>query len=300
VTLAGVFPPITTPFDTDESIDFGALRANVDRWMATGLSGLVVLGSNGEAPFVDDDEAAAIVSEVRQRLPPGRLLIAGTGRESTRATTTATRRAAASGADVALVRTPGYYRGQMSAGVLVRHFETVAGESPIPILLYNFPAVTGVNLTPAAVERLGAHQNILGVKDSTGDLAQIAEIVDRSPARFQVLVGSAQTFYASLSVGACGGILALACVVPDLCVRLYDLTRTGHHDAARRLQSEVAPLARAVTSGHGVAGLKVAMDLVGYYGGLPRRPLGRPSPTAIEEIRQCVDALRPRLADPVR
>lgn len=285
--LRGVFPPIPTPFDRDEDeIDVGALRSNIGRWMKTRLRGIVVLGSNGEAAQLDEEESDRVIATARESVPRDRVLIAGTGRESTRATIAASRRAGALGADLVLVRTPSFFRSQMTTDVLVRHFTAVADASPIPVLLYNFTAVTGVNMLPEAVARLSSHPNVIGVKESNPDIGQVGEHVRLTPETFQVLVGSAQTFYASLSVGATGGILALATVAPDQCVQLYQLAREGRREEALALQHKLIPLARLVTGVYGVAGLKAALDLAGYVGGLPRPPL-LPAPAAgIEEIRR--------------
>lgn len=288
--MQGVFPPIPTPFDRDE-IDLAGLRSNIERWMRTDLDGIVVLGSNGEAPYLDEDESDRVVAAAREYVPSDRLLIAGTGRESTRATVSATCRAADLGADAVLVRTPSFFKSRMTNEALVRHYTAVADESPVPLVLYNFTDVTGVNLQPAAVARLSEHRNIAGVKDANGDIAQVAELVSSTPASFHVLVGSAQTFYASLCVGAVGGILALACVVPELCVRLYRLLKDGRHADALALQRRLMPLARSIGSLYGVPGLKAAMDLAGYCGGDPRPPLAPPPPVAVEEIGSQLTAL---------
>ena len=211
MNLEGVLPPITTPFDGDE-LDLRGLGRNVQRWMTTGLRGLVVLGSNGEAPFLDDVEADRAIGTVREHVPGDRIVIAGTARESTLGTIAATRRAASLGVDAVLVRTPSYFKSQMTMDVLVDHFRAVADASPAPVLLYNFTAVTGINLLPTAVERLAEHPNIAGIKESGPDLAQVGALVNQTPGTFRILVGSAPTFYPSLCLGVTGGILALACV----------------------------------------------------------------------------------------
>jgi 4-hydroxy-2-oxoglutarate aldolase len=291
VTITGVYPPIATPFTGDGEVDYDALRFNTARWMRTGLRGLVVLGSNGEAALIDDDEAERVVGEVRALVPRERLLVAGTGRDSTRATIAACRRAARVGADFVLVRTPSAFRAQLTTEALVRHYAAVADASPVPVLLYDFPQSFGVTLPLAAVVTLAAHPNVAGMKESSGDVAQIADQVSRTPAAFEVVVGSAPTLYASLLVGAVGGVVAVANVVPDLCVRLFDLTRSGRHDEALSLQRRLTPLARAVTATHGVPGLKLAMRLVGYRGGAPRAPLA-PAPEAVErELRALLQDL---------
>lgn len=284
-SFAAVFPPMATPFDGDGRVDTDALRRNVERWAQTGLGGVVALGSNGEAPLLDEEESDRVIAAARQALPRTRLLIAGTGRESTHATIAASVRAAAIGADAVLVRTPSYYKPRMTPDAFIRHYTAVADASPVPVLLYNYPAVTGVNLTAATVARLAEHPNIAGIKETGADTAQVAAFVDASCGSFSVIAGSAPTFYASLCVGAVGGILALACVVPDVCVRIFEHVRAGRHEDARALQRAATPLARFVTVEFGVPGLKAAMDLAGYVGGNPRLPLAPAPPEAIEQIR---------------
>jgi 4-hydroxy-2-oxoglutarate aldolase len=290
INLRGIFPPIATPF-TDDEPDLAGMKANVSRWMTTRLAGVLVLGSNGEAPMLDADEAFRVAAAARERVPSDRTLIVGAGEESTRSTIAAVKRAAQAGADVVLVRTPCYFKTQMTTDVFVRHFTAVADASPVPVLPYNVPSLTGVKMAPEAVARLSSHPNIPGVKDSSGDLVQIGDLVAMTPAGFSVLVGSAPTLYASLCVGAVGGIVAAACVVPDLMVQLHDLVREGKHGEAVALQRRITPLAKSVTTTFGVAGLKAAMDLAGYVGGLPRAPLSPLSPQALDTIRAQVAAL---------
>lgn len=284
MSIRGILPPITTPFDRQE-VDLSGLRRNARRWMRTKLAGLVALGSNGEAPFLDEEESYAVISVVREEVPKDRVLIAGTGRETTRGTIAATERASSAGADFALVRTPSFYKSRMTPDAFIKHYTAVADASPIPIILYNFTAVTGVTLPAAVVAELARHPNIVGMKESNPDLIQIAELVERAPQKFSVLVGSAPTLYPSLCIGAHGAILSLACVAPDLCVRLYELVQEGRHAEALALQRRLTPLGRLIASVHGVPGLKIALDLAGYVGGDPRPPLLPPSADAIEAIR---------------
>ncbi len=290
LNFAGVYPPVATPF-TDDRIDEQALRHNVSRWMRTGLRGLLVLGSNGEVASVDEDEAERMVAVVREGVPRDRVLLAGTGRQSTRATVAATARAARAGADAVLVLTPFYFKSQMTPDALAAHYRAVADASPVPVLLYNFTAVTGLNMLPDTVAALSEHPNIVGIKDSNGDIGQIAAIVGRTRPDFTVLVGSAPTLYPAMTVGAAGGIVAVANVVPEACVTLYDLVRAGRHEEARLWQRRLTPLAIAVTGGYGVGGLKAAMDLNGYRGCDVRAPL-RPAPAqAREHLRALIDEL---------
>ena len=289
MTISGVLAPIPTPFTDDEAIDLDAWRANIDRWMDTRLRGLVVLGSTGEAPLVDDDEADLLIREARGRVPGDRLLLAGTGRQSTREAIAAARRAADAGADGVLVRTPSYFKKQLTAGAFVRHYAAVADASPVPVVLYNFSALTGVTLPVEAVARLVDHPNIVGLKESGPDMGYVGDLIGVARDGFSVLVGSAPTFYASLALGASGGILALACAIPDACVRIHEHVAAGRHDEARALQRQVVPLARLLTTRHGIPGLKAALDELGYVGGRPRRPLAPAAPDAAQEIRRQIE-----------
>lgn len=288
--FAGIFTPIVTPFRTDDTIDEGALQRNVLRWMQTPLTGLVVLGSNGEAAQLDDDEADRVVDIVRQHVPRDRPLIAGTGRESTKATIAATARAAAAGVDAVLVRTPSFFKSQMTTDVFVRHYTEVADASRVPVLLYNVSMFTGVSISADAVERLAAHPNIAGIKESGSDIGLIAEFVNRTPPDFTVLAGSATTFFHASCAGCNGAILALASLLPGACVTLRRLVGENRIDEARALQQRIVPLARSVGSTYGVPGLKAALDLMGYSGGVPRPPL-RPA------SRQVVDTIAGQLAE---
>lgn len=271
--LTGVLAPLPTPFDDRDQVDVPRLRAAFSRWLASPLSGFVVLGSNGEAALMEDGECDLVVAEARALVPDGRTLIAGTGRESTSAAVRATIRAAQLGADAVLIRTPSFFKSQMTGDAFMRHYFAIADASPVPVLLYNFPAVTGVNLLPSTVARLAEHRNIVGMKESGSDIAQIADLVAMTPADFCVLAGSASTFFASLCAGVSGGILALAGLLPEPCVRLYELSQQKQYDAARTLQRHLLPMARLISTGHGVPGLKAALKLSGCDVGRPRSPL---------------------------
>lgn len=290
MNLQGVFPPIPTPF-ADDSIDHKSLAGNISRWMATRLAGIVVLGSNGEAPLLDDAESDAVIETARAHVPRDRTLIAGVGRESTAATSAAAKRAGRMGADVVLVRTPSFYKNVMTTDAFVRYYTAVADASPVPVLLYNVSIFTGVNLLPDAAERLAPHPNIIGMKESNADLVQLAETIARTPEDFIVLGGSAPTFYHALCAGVDGGVLAISAVVPDLCVEMVDLVRKQRHAEALALQRRITPLGRLLGAMHGVAGLKYALDQSGYVGGPARPPLGTVSPEAQKQIRDQLAAL---------
>lgn len=287
----GVFTPIITPFRSDDTIDEEGMRRNVARWMTTPLTGLVVLGSNGEAPQLEDAEADWVIDIVRSEVPRNRPLIAGSGRESTKATIAATRRAAAAGVDAALVRTPSFFKSQMTTEVFVRHYAEVADASPIPVLLYNVTMFTGVNLAPEAVATLASHPNIVGMKESGSDIGLIAEYIARTPDDFTVLAGSAATLFHALCAGCDGAILALAALVPREIVSMEALVDEERLDEARVLQHRLMPLARSVGALHGVPGLKAALELTGFAAGPPRPPLRPVSPQTVDLLRAQLDAL---------
>lgn len=289
--FAGVFTPIATPFTSDDTLDERALASNIKRWMTTPLTGLVVLGSNGEAPQLEEAEADRVVEIARAGMPKDRPLIVGTGRESTRATVAATERAADLGADAALVRTPSFFKNQMTSEIFIRHYAEVADASRIPVLLYNVTMYTGVTLGADAVEQLSAHPNIVGMKESGNDILYISECVNRTPDDFTVLAGSATTLFQSLCAGVDGAVLALAALLPDECVQMVTLVKQNNIAEARALQQKVTPLARSIGGGFGISGLKAALDLLGFNGGLPRPPLRPASKHIVETIRFQLDAL---------
>ena len=283
--FAGIYTPIVTPFTSSGDLDERGMVANVERYLASRLTGLVVLGSNGEAAQLDDEEADRAIAAVRARVPSGRPLLVGTGRESTKATIAASRRAATIGADAVMARTPSFYKPQMTSDAYVRHYTAVADASPVPVLLYNVTVYTGVNLLPDAVEKLSEHPNIVGLKDSGNDMLQIADYISRAKPGFTVLAGAAPTLFTSAVLGVHGAVLALAGIVPDLCVELFEHVRAGRVKEARDLQQRLLPVARSIGPVYGVPGLKAALDLLGLHGGTPRPPLVPVSPAIIEILR---------------
>jgi 4-hydroxy-2-oxoglutarate aldolase len=291
MNLTGVLAPIPTPFDAAGRLDLARLRKALRHWLRTPLTGIVVLGSTGEAALVDEAESTKVIAAARDVVPRTRTFIVGTGRESTQATVRASKRAAALGADAVLVRTPGFYKDRMTSEALIEHYMTVADRSPVPVLLYNFRALTGVNLQADAIARLARHQNIAGIKESGGDVMELSDRVAAASDTFHVLAGSATTFHQALSLGAVGGILAFSCVAPDLCTRLFALARAGRHDEAGVLQQRIVPLTRLFVSVHGIPGLKAALNLAGCDVGEPRRPLLPVSEAVVEELRGGLAAL---------
>jgi len=283
--LSGVLPPIATPFQ-DGKLALGKLKENFQKWNKTGLSGYLVLGSNGEAVYLSEKEKIKVIEVSRESIPKSKIMMVGTGMESTRETIQFTNQAAKMGADCALVVTPCYFKGSMKPQILYDHFISVAESSQIGILLYNVPQFTGINMEPELVAKLSGHPNIIGVKDSSGNIGQLSEIVHLSQKGFAVFVGSAPVFYPALCVGAVGGVLAVANVAPQECFQIQNLFNKGKFDEARALQGRLTPLAKAVTTKYGIGGLKVAMDLAGYFGGNPRLPLKKPGKEVEEELKK--------------
>jgi 4-hydroxy-2-oxoglutarate aldolase len=290
--FAGIYTPLATPFAADGSLDARALGRNVEKYLRSPLTGLVVLGSNGEAPQLEEHEADLAITTVRGAMPKDRPLLAGTGRESTAATIAATERAAALGVDAVMVRTPSFYKGQMTTDAFVRHYTQVADRSPVPVFLYNVTMYTGVNLLPEAVGILSQHPNIVGIKETNSDMVQFGEYLARAADGFTVLAGSGATYFSSLMLGAHGAVLAVAGVAPDTCVQIFTAVREGRIDDARRMNRELAPLSKLVGATYGVPGLKAALTLIGFDGGAPRPPLQPVGQQAVDQIRERLKEMR--------
>jgi 4-hydroxy-2-oxoglutarate aldolase len=292
MSLHGVLIPFTTPFAADESVDLKSLRANLGRWNETGVVGYVALGSTGERVHLDARERAAVVETARECVPREMSFVVGVGEQGTRGTIEECASASRLGADAVLVLTPHFYKGALTQAALASHFETVADSSPAPVILYNIPQNTGVALAPETVARLAAHENIAGIKDSSGDVANHVEMIRLTAERaeeFAVLTGHAGVFYPSLAAGAVGGILAAGCVLPRLCVEIYEAVRACEHERARESQRRLASVARAVTVRFGIGGLKYALDLLGFEGGGVRAPLAAPDEDARREIARLLE-----------
>jgi 4-hydroxy-2-oxoglutarate aldolase len=273
LNLNGILPPLTTPFNDRGNLDLDALARNLEFYNRTRLVGYVAFGSNGEAPHLTAAERRQVVELLHRKTASGRTVVAGINELSTRAAIRAVEEAADAGAQAALVITPYFYKGAMDGAALTVFFKEVADAATIPLLLYNVPQNTGVHLSPATVAELATHPNIAGVKDSSGNLAALVEIIQRTPPDFQVMVGNAGILYSALAMGATGAILAVACLAPTVCVEIYRAVVAGEHEKARDLQFKQAPVAKMVTADYGVAGLKAALDLAGLQGGVPRSPL---------------------------
>jgi len=284
IDLHGIFPPITTPF-VDGNVAYDQLASNIEKWSKTGLKGFVVMGSNGEYVYLSEDEKRMLVKKTVELTPENMLVIAGTGCESTKETIELTRDCSDRGAHAALVVTPHYYAGKMNEAAMIAYFTAVADQSPIPILLYNVPKFTHVNMSFSWVAQLSGHPNIIGIKDSTGNVIQLGEYANHVNADFDLLVGTAGALFGALALGCVGGVLALANIAPHNCVKIYEYVKQGDYDAAKQLQLKMVPVNQAVTATYGVPGLKAAMDMLGYFGGDPRPPLLPSSEKEKSEIR---------------
>ncbi|MCA1565193.1 MAG: dihydrodipicolinate synthase family protein [Acidobacteria bacterium] len=293
--LRGILLPCTTPFaESGQVVDARALGANIARWNETGIGGYVILGSTGERVHLDERETLEVVNTARACVPEHLAFVVGVGQHGTRQSIAEARRAAGAGADAVLVITPHFYRAQMTPAALADHYESIAAASPVPVVLYNIPQNTGLALSPETVARLSGHGNIVGIKDSSGDMVNFLEMLRLSSDEFAVLTGHASLLYAALSAGAQGAILAAGCVAPEVAVEIARLVGRGEHDAARELQRKFTPLARAVTTRSGIGGLKYALDLRrGYAGGEVRAPLTMPDEATRREIERTLEECRP-------
>jgi len=284
----GIFAPIPTPFDaTTGDLAPAQLLQNVARLCADGVHGIVVSGTTGEAALLDPDEQRQLVAVAGEATTNATWLIVGTGGESTRQTIALTKAAAAEGADAVLVRAPSYFSAQTTTASLVAHFHAVADASPVPVLIYNIPKYTRLALDPAMLQQLADHEQIVGVKDSSGDLSNLEAYREAVP-RWTVLAGSASLLFAGLELGCQGGVVGVACYAPSLCVQLLREFEQGDRAAAGRLQERITPLDKEIVGKFGPAGVKAAMDAVGLYGGPVRPPLAPLSAADRERVSALV------------
>ena len=284
----GVFIPVPTPYKGD-AVATDRLKGNLERWNETGLGGYVILGSTGEFPMLSEAERDAVLVAARESIPREKAFIAGTGSNATLITIRQTRRAAELGADAAIVITPHYFTKAFSQpAAQVRHYLAVADASPIPVMLYNFPLNTGINLEPDTVARIAEHPNVCGIKDSSGNIPQAAQIIHLTPKSFHVLVGAAAALLPALTIGSAGGILALAVIAAREFVDVHALARQGRWDEAKEIAARMMRADRGVPGRYGIGGLKAALDLQGFYGGPCRAPLGTPDGDAIDDIKECL------------
>jgi len=283
--LHGIYAPIATPF-SDGKIAYGKLEKNLKFWLESDLTGIVVMGSNGEFVLLSPEEKEELMRFVCAQAKGKKPVIAGTGAESTAETIRLNKKAAEAGAEAVLVVTPNYYKGEMTDPVLARFFRDVADVSPLPVILYNMPRNAGINISAKLAIEMSRHPNIIGIKDSGGNIVQIADMIRGAAEGFSVFAGSASYLYTSLVLGAAGGTLALANVFPNECVRLQTLFEAGKMKEARDLQMTLIDSNNAVTARWGIPGLKAALEVIGLYGGDPRPPLMPLGEANREELRK--------------
>jgi 4-hydroxy-2-oxoglutarate aldolase len=289
--LCGVMLPITTPFHGDGAVDLASLRSNISIWNKTGITGYVVLGSTGERVNLGEAEQLQAMATAREQVPSDLIFIAGVGQQSTRATIQEIEQlTAAVAVDAVLVITPHFYRTAITQAALVTHYRAVADASSVPLILYSMPALTGIKIEAETAAELSQHPNIIGIKDSSNDIAALQETIKLVHDDFAVLTGNGTVFSDALRGGACGGILAVGCVASELCLEIFRAVKSSDHARANRLQDALTPLAAAVTTRFGIGGLKAALDIIGYAGGHVRAPLRSPGDQERSEIQRCLKA----------
>ena len=287
--LNGVFVPVVTPFNRRGELDEFAFRYNVRRYVKQGFNGILVAGSTGEGPYLAERERLRLVELARPLIPAPQLLLVGTGVETTRQTIHLSKEAVKRGADALLVLTPGYYKNCMDSAALTAHFSAIADSVRRPVLIYSIPQFTGIHIDPATIARLSHHGNIVGLKESSGNMEFLREVLMISRADFHVLAGSALIMLDAFQAGAAGAVLGPANYIPDICLEIYRLYLQGDIDAARILQQRIVHLVQEVNVCAGIPGIKCALDLCGYKGGEPRKPL---LPLRPSEKRKLAAALR--------
>lgn len=283
--IHGVLPPVVTPFTAEGKVDFDAFAQNIAQWNDTGVCGYLVLGSNGETPYLQEADKLELIRLAARHAASGKLIMAGTGMESTQATIELTKKAAEAGAHCALVLTPNYYGDQMGDDAQIAFFTEVADQSPIPILIYNVTKFTHVNLSPSAASVLSKHPNIIGMKDSSGNIAQlIAFMTQGLDPEFNLMVGTASAWYPALAIGVKASVMALANCCPRECVQVQQLFEKGEYQASLELYKRMFPVNACVTGKLGVPALKYSCDRLGYRGGAPCKPLLPLTPAQQQQV----------------
>lgn len=297
INLGGIFPPVPTSFSYDDQLLTAKLKENIALLNNYALSGYLILGSNGELVHLSEDEKLQVYNAAREAIPPDKLMLAGTGAQSTAETVRLTRAAVHAGADAVLVLNPSYYKGSMTRDALMKHYFDVADSSDAPVIIYNMPANSGLDLDADTVIALSAHENIIGLKDSGGNIAKMALIIDETKTDFMVLSGSAGFLLPALSIGAVGGILALANIAPQQCISLFDAWQSENYSQAAFLQRKIVRLNAFVTREWGVPALKAAMDNLGYYGGPCRKPVQNLAEAQLKKLTELIQIFFSTLND---
>jgi 4-hydroxy-2-oxoglutarate aldolase len=296
--LKGIVPPLVTPFDEGGAVQYSSFERNFDRYIESGIEGFLVLGSNGESVHLEHDEKLKLIESARKRVPSSMMLLAGTGVDTTAGTIRLCREAADRGVDAVLVKTPFFYKAGMTHDVFLAHYTAVADASPVPVVIYNVPVFTGISIEAPTVRALSQHPNIIGIKESSGNVLLIQDILwSTDPAQFSLVVGAAASLFVNLMSGARGGIIAIACAAPRIGLELYRALTEGNFARARSIQRIMTPAAQAVTGKNGIAGLKAAMAFEGFEAGFPRRPLLPLGAEAKRELEQIFRRMKSELAE---
>lgn len=271
--LSGLMVPAVSTFDARGELDRAAFQFNLDAHLAHGVDGVLVAGSSGESALLDDDDRRTLLGWARERIPSDKWMLAGIGSESTRQTISRAHDAKAAGATAVLVVSPHYFLKRMTEAALLAHFRAVADASPLPVMLYNIPVYAHVVLSPALVHEMAAHPNVIGMKDSAGNLPVLAQYLEAQSPTFRVLTGSGATLVPAINAGASGAILAIGLYAGPAVRLMFDAARAGRADDAAAMQVKLAPIATDIGGALGPSGIKAAMDLVGLKGGPTRGPL---------------------------
>jgi 4-hydroxy-2-oxoglutarate aldolase len=290
--LRGIFTPAATPFDRRGEVDERFFRQNLRKYDSLGLGGVLVAGSTGEAPYLTERERMRLLDVARQIVRPPKLLLAGTGLESTRETIRLSQEAARHGADAFLVVTPNYYKARMDAAAQIAHYRAVADAANRPVLIYSIPQFTGIHMSVETIARLSRHPNIVGLKESSGDIKFVRAILKKCRPGFRVLAGSVAILAEALQAGAAGGVLSQANFAPEMCVRLYQACLRKDRKQVAAIREKIEPLVSDIALPFGVAGIKAALDICGYHGGEPRFPLQPLSAEERRRVRAAIEASR--------
>ncbi|MGQ0813311.1 MAG: dihydrodipicolinate synthase family protein [Gemmatimonadota bacterium] len=288
--LAGIFIPIVTPFDPGSGdIAPLAFRANIRKWLAEPIDGYVLFGSNGEGALLHEEEKVRLTAFARELIPPGLPLVVGIAADATRGVVAEAKRLAAAGAEYVLVSPPSYFGSVISPAALADHYTHVADESPVPVLVYHIPKNTHVVIEPGLMAEIVRHPNIVGLKDSSGDIKRFADYSNTCEKRCRLFVGGGSLLYTAFELGAVGGIIGIGQFAPRQCAALLEKFRAGDTTGAGAIQQQLIPVHKAIVAAHGAVGTKAALDLVGYQGGPPRSPL---KPLSSKEQQQVAQVLQ--------
>jgi 4-hydroxy-2-oxoglutarate aldolase len=283
--FSGLYIPCTTPFDK-ETGDVAAVhfRANIRKWLEEPIDGYVLFGSTGEGVLVDDDEKIKLIEYARELIPPGLKLIIGITADSTRAIIKKAKQLGAAGGDAFLIAPPPYFGAYLSPGAIADHYRAIADAVPAPVILYHIPKYTKVVMEAPLVAELVRHPNIIGIKDSSGDVKRFADFTNACGKECAIFVGNGALLYTALELGAAGGIVAVGQFAPKLCAGVIEAFRAGDARKAGQLQERITPMHKEIVAAHGAVGTKAALDRVGYYGGPPRSPLKTLSQKELQQM----------------